>query len=70
MSLLLDTGEAFVGDLAMNGFPMRFGYGMPVFADDTDIVKESWRLLLDNGAKWIYSAHGKPFQAEKLRKLL
>jgi glyoxylase-like metal-dependent hydrolase (beta-lactamase superfamily II) len=70
MSLLLDTGDAFVGDLAMNGFPMRFGCGMPVFTDDTDRVKESWRLLLDNGVKWIYSAHGKPFQEEKLRKLL
>jgi hydroxyacylglutathione hydrolase len=70
MSLVLDTGDAFVGDLVMNGLPMRIGYGMPIFAEDTERVKESWRLLLDNDAKWIYSAHGKPFQADKLQKLL
>ena len=70
MSLLLDTGDAFVGDLAMNGLPMRIGYGMPIFAEDTDAIKKSWRLLLTSGAKWIYSAHGKPFQADKLHKLL
>jgi hydroxyacylglutathione hydrolase len=70
MSLLLDTGDAFVGDLVMNGLPMRIGYGMPIFAEDTDAVKESWRLLLDNGAKRIYCAHGKPFEADKLQALL
>ena len=70
MSLLLDTGDAFVGDLAMNGLPMRIGPGMPIFAEDTDVIKESWRLLLNSGAKWIYSAHGKPFPADKLHKLL
>jgi hydroxyacylglutathione hydrolase len=70
MSLLLDTGDAFVGDLVMNGLPMRIGYGMPIFAEDTDAVKESWRLLLDSGAKRIYCAHGKPFEADKLQALL
>lgn len=70
MSLLLDTGEAFVGDLAMNGFPMRIGPGMPLVAEDTGAVKEGWRLLLDSGARWIYPAHGKPFKADALEKLL
>lgn len=71
MSLLLDTGDAFVGDLAVNGLlMMRIGPGMPRFAEDIGAVKESWRLLLDSGAKWIYPAHGKPFNAEELGKLL
>ncbi len=70
MSLLLDTGDAFVGDLVMNGLPMRIGAGMPIFAESTDAVKKSWRKLLDNGAKRIYCAHGKLFQADKLQKLL
>lgn len=69
MSLLLDTGDAFVGDLAMNGLPMRIGAGMPIFAEDTNAIKKSWRSLLNNGAKRIYSAHGKPFPADKLQKL-
>lgn len=70
MSILLDTGDAFVGDSAMNGLPMRIGAGMPVFAEDIGALKESWRLLLTRGAKWIYPAHGKPFKADVLEKLL
>lgn len=70
MSLLLDTGDAFVGDSAMNGLPMRIGPGMPLFAEDPQLLKKSWRLLLDNGAKRIYPAHGKPFEAEALGRLL
>jgi glyoxylase-like metal-dependent hydrolase (beta-lactamase superfamily II) len=46
MSLLLDTGEAFVGDSAMNGLPLRIGPGMPAFAEDVGALRESWRLLL------------------------
>ena len=70
MSVLLDTGDAFVGDLAMNTLPMRIGPGVPRFAEDIGAVKESWRLLLDRGAKWMYPAHGKPFKADELEKRL
>jgi glyoxylase-like metal-dependent hydrolase (beta-lactamase superfamily II) len=66
----LDSGEAFVGDLAMNGLPLRLGAGLPRFAEDLGVVKKSWRLLLDRGAKWIYPGHGKLFKAEVLEKLL
>jgi len=67
VSVLLETGEAFVGDLAMSQFPIRFSPGLPIFADDLEKVKQSCRLLLDLGAKTIYPAHGKPFPAEILR---
>jgi len=70
MSLLLDTGDAFVGDLAMGGFPMRIGPGMLPFAENVNALKESWRLLLSSGAKQIYPGHGKPFKADVLEKLL
>lgn len=70
VSLILDSGEAFVGDLAMNGWPYRFGPGMPMTADDVDAVRRSWRVILDNGAKHIYPAHGGPFGADVLRKRL
>jgi glyoxylase-like metal-dependent hydrolase (beta-lactamase superfamily II) len=70
MSLLLDTGEAFVGDLAMSGLPLRTGPGMPAFAEDIAALEESWRLLLTRGAKWIYPSHGKPFRADVLERLL
>ena len=70
VSVLLETGDAFVGDLAMNGFPLRLGPGLPIFADDIQKVKESWKMLLDRGAKMIYPAHGNPFSAEIIRKVL
>ena len=70
MSLLLDNGAAFVGDLAMNGLPLRIGPGMPPLADDASVVKASWRLLLERGASTIYPAHGKPFDAKVLERAL
>ena len=70
VSVLLDTGEAFVGDLAMNRFPLRFSPGLPIFADDLDAVAKSWRLLLAHGARTVYPAHGKPFPAEVIRRAL
>ena len=68
--VLLESGEAFVGDLAMNGFPMRRGPGMPVFAADAAQVHASWRKILDAGATTIYPAHGEPFPAQVLRQAL
>jgi hydroxyacylglutathione hydrolase len=70
VSVLLDTGEAFVGDLAMNGFPLRFGPGLPVFAEDLQGVKSSWKRMLERGATTVYPAHGKPFSAERIRRTL
>ena len=69
-SVLLNSGEAFVGDLAMSAKVMRLNPGMPIFAEDMDLVKASWKKLLDLGAKTIYPAHGKPFSAEVFRQQL
>jgi glyoxylase-like metal-dependent hydrolase (beta-lactamase superfamily II) len=70
ISVLLESGEAFVGDLAMNKLPLRFTPGLPIFADDVSLVKESWIRLLNLGARTIYPAHGKPFPAEVIKKAL
>ena len=68
ISVLLDSGDAFVGDLAMNGLPLTIRPGLPIFAEDLDAVKNSWRKLINKGVKKIYPAHGKPFPVEKLIK--
>lgn len=52
MSILLNSGEAFVGDLAMGGLPQRLSPYTSIFFEDADQVKTSWRLLLEQGAKW------------------
>lgn len=70
ISVLLDTGEAFVGDLAMNRFPLRLSPGLPIFAEDPGAVETSWKLLLANGARIVYPAHGRPFPAEVIQRAL
>ena len=70
VAVLLDTGEAFVGDMAMNKFPLRYGANMPVFAEDFAQLKESWRKLLNEGATTIYPAHGKPFSSDIIRNAI
>jgi glyoxylase-like metal-dependent hydrolase (beta-lactamase superfamily II) len=70
VSILLDSGEVFVGDLAMNKFPLRLSPGLPIFAEDQDAVLRSWRILLEQGATTVYPAHGKPFPADVIRKAL
>lgn len=70
VSVLLDSGDVFVGDLAMNKFPFRFGPGLPPIAEDKEKVKESWRRLIELGAATVYPAKGKPFSAEVIRKAL
>ena len=68
MSVLLENGDAIVGDLAGSARYMQLKPGMPIFAEDESLIKPSWQQLLDSGAKKIYPAHGKPFPADALRK--
>jgi glyoxylase-like metal-dependent hydrolase (beta-lactamase superfamily II) len=66
VSVFLDGGEAIVGDLAMNGLPMRRGAGMPIFGNSEREIKQSWQKLINAGAKIIYPGHGDPFFASQL----
>ena len=70
VSVLLDTGDAFVGDMAMNMFPLTLKPGLPIFAEDFDKLKESWRVLLDQGVKRVYPSHGKPFSVDVIKEKL
>ncbi len=70
MSLLLDSGEAIVGDLAMSGFPRITGPGPFVVGKDINDMKRSWQILLNAGAVKIYPSHGKPFNARVFNEYL
>jgi glyoxylase-like metal-dependent hydrolase (beta-lactamase superfamily II) len=70
ISVILESGEAFVGDLAMSGFPRLSGPGPFVLGDDLQRMKQSWQLLLDEGARMIFPSHGKPFESGVLRNYL
>jgi len=49
---------------------MRFSPGLPVFGDRMEMIKNSWRLLLNQGAKMVYPAHGNPFPVGVIEKAL
>lgn len=70
LSLLLASGEAFVGDLCAR-VPLVGRSYVPFFGDsDRATVYASWQRLLDAGARRIYPDHGDPFPAAVLRREL
>ena len=70
LSVVLDTGDAFVGCMAHNGWPFRLRPGLPIYALDIGVLLDSWRTLLARGVKMIYPGHGKPFPAEIMGRCL
>jgi len=70
VSVLLDTGDAFVGCLAQNGLPFCLRPSLPIYADDVEKVKESWRALIAEGAGTIYPGHGKPFSIDVIKEVV
>jgi glyoxylase-like metal-dependent hydrolase (beta-lactamase superfamily II) len=70
ISVLLDDGNAFVGDLTSNSFKLTGVKHRPFYVDSIDDLFSSWSKVLDAGAKTIHPVHGKPFPAERLRPLL
>lgn len=70
VSVVLDSGEAFISCLAHNGMPLRLRPGLPIYADDIEGVKRSWERIFEAGAKMIYPAHGDPFPADVARRFL
>ena len=70
VTILLETGDAFVGDLAMSAFPLRLSPGLPIFAEDMEAVKASWKKLFNLDVKTVYPAHGEPFSAGIMREAI
>jgi glyoxylase-like metal-dependent hydrolase (beta-lactamase superfamily II) len=68
VSIVLESGEAFVGDSAMNDWFLRLTPGLPVLADDIKLVVESWKKLFGEKIQTVYPAHGKPFPIEVMRR--
>ncbi|MFH0757295.1 MAG: MBL fold metallo-hydrolase [Bacteroidota bacterium] len=70
VSVLLDSGEAFVGCLAHNKFPFVLKPGLPIYAKDITLVKKSLKMVIDLGAKILYPGHGNPIPAGTMMKYL
>lgn len=68
VSIILDSGDAIVGDMAMNSWFLRLTPGLPVLADDIKLVVESWKKILPMGIKQVYPAHGMDFSVDVMQK--
>jgi endoribonuclease LACTB2 len=55
VSLLLDDGSVFTGDLTLPSF---------ISVEDPAVVLASWRLLRERGATRVYPGHGPVWQLE------
>ncbi len=68
VSILLETGDAIIGDMAMNDWYLRLTPGLPVLADDINKVVESWKKILPMGIKKVHPAHGMNFDVSIMQK--
>lgn len=64
ISVILANGDAFVGDACMSN--LGFLHYRPIEHYDQGLVFESWRKIIESGAKTIYPGHGKPFPVKEL----
>jgi len=68
VSILLDSGDALVGDMAMNDWYLRLTPGLPVLADDIHMLVESWKKILPLGIQTVHPAHGPHFPVSVMHK--
>lgn len=72
VSILLDNGTAYVGDLAMNIKSMKRMSGMPlpIEAEDFEQVKFSIKHLIHLGANLFYPSHGEVITKEMIERVI
>lgn len=70
LSVLLDDGQAVVGDLIMGGFVRSRAPRAPLFMCSKADWADSVRVLLDRGATRFYTGHGGPFDRDEIADLL
>ncbi len=67
LSVLLDNGNALVGDLAFNWTGLAI---YPPFAEMPAEIYSSWELILRKGVQNIFPAHGRPFSINRIKHRL
>jgi len=65
LSVLTGSGDAFVGDLAINYF-RHHAWLLPPFGDDPRQIRQSWTDLIALGVRRFYPAHGLPLHVQRL----
>lgn len=72
ISVLLDNGTAYVGDLAMNMSSMKLigKIPLPIEAEDFEQVKSSMKRLVDLGCVKFYPSHGDVIVKEMIERVM
>lgn len=65
ISVILDSGEAFVGDTCFNVLPF-YPSVFPPLASDINLLLQSWEKLIKSNSKYFFPAHGLSFSRDKL----
>ncbi|SDE13549.1 MBL fold metallo-hydrolase [Sporomusa acidovorans] len=68
ITLILDDGNAFVGDAAANMLQFAGTNYCVIALEDFDQYYQSWQKIIDYNAQHIFPAHGSPFPVEKLKQ--
>jgi hydroxyacylglutathione hydrolase len=68
LSVVLDSGEAIVGDLLSGGFIRKKKIQYPHFIYSQRPLEESIKKIIDLNPKIIYTGHGGPFEIEEVRE--
>lgn len=67
MSVIVDNEIAIVGDAMINAILFKV---FPPFADDTQLLRQSWQKLLSTGCHTFLPSHGKPIRRVELEEFL
>jgi glyoxylase-like metal-dependent hydrolase (beta-lactamase superfamily II) len=70
ISILFGDGDCLVGDAAANMLQFAGTKYCVIFICDMADYYRSWQKIINNGAKMIYPAHGRPFLVEKLTEYI
>ncbi len=66
ITMMLDNGDAFIGDLAMSAWKFLKKYYFPIIIQSIEETKKSWKRVLNHHAKTVYPSHGLPFDSKIL----
>lgn len=70
MSVVLDNGEAIIGDLLMGGLVISGLPGYPFYATNPMQLRTSLKEVMLSSPEIIYSSHGGPFTPTMVQKYL
>ncbi len=68
LSVITESGDAMVGDLAVNYLPLGMGSPAPPFGDSLEQIRRQWRRLKALRVQRIHPAHGGSFDVARFNR--